>query len=118
VKFRRHWASAALLLAAFSVSSVAKAALVANDGGLIYDAHLNTPSKFYWTATNYAQDFNYDTRTFNSHNGRQDAYDWGNGYYVWAMRPDNVAAVPHPAACWLFGSGLIGLFGIVRRKTT
>ena len=29
----------------------------------------------------------------------------------------NVNAVPVPAAAWLFGSGLIGLVGIARRKT-
>ena len=29
---------------------------------------------------------------------------------------ENVAAVPVPAALWLFGSGLIGLAGIARRK--
>ncbi len=28
----------------------------------------------------------------------------------------NVAAVPVPAAVWLFGSGLLGLVGVVRRK--
>jgi hypothetical protein len=28
----------------------------------------------------------------------------------------SVAAVPVPAAAWLFGSGLLGLFGIARRK--
>jgi len=28
----------------------------------------------------------------------------------------DVAAVPVPAAVWLFGSGLIGLFGVARRK--
>lgn len=27
------------------------------------------------------------------------------------------AVVPVPAAVWLFGSGLLGLFGIARRKT-
>ncbi len=30
--------------------------------------------------------------------------------------PDPVAAVPVPAAVWLFGSGLLGLVGIARRK--
>jgi len=27
-----------------------------------------------------------------------------------------VAAVPVPAAVWLFGSGLVGLMGVIRRK--
>ncbi|HIB83546.1 MAG TPA: VPLPA-CTERM sorting domain-containing protein, partial [Chromatiaceae bacterium] len=29
----------------------------------------------------------------------------------------NVSDVPVPAAVWLFGSGLIGLVGMARRKT-
>jgi hypothetical protein len=28
----------------------------------------------------------------------------------------NVAAVPVPAAAWLFGSGLLGLIGVARRR--
>ena len=32
------------------------------------------------------------------------------------VRPSEVSAVPVPAAVWLFGSGLIGLAGIARRK--
>lgn len=35
----------------------------------------------------------------------------GNSMYV-----NSVSAVPVPAAVWLFGSGLIGLIGIARRK--
>ena len=34
-----------------------------------------------------------------------------SGFTTWAP-----SAVPVPAAVWLFGSGLIGLFGIARRK--
>ncbi len=34
--------------------------------------------------------------------------------YVWAVRPGDV---PIPAAVWLFGSGLLGLVGIARRKS-
>jgi hypothetical protein len=30
----------------------------------------------------------------------------------------DVAAVPVPAAVWLFGSGLLGLIGVARRKKT
>ena len=42
---------------------------------------------------------------------------------ITAMRPDDVytfakfSPVPVPAAVWLFGSGLLGLIGIARRKT-
>ena len=38
----------------------------------------------------------------------------------WAMDNLNVtvAPVPVPAAVWLFGSGLMGLIGVARRKTT
>ena len=31
---------------------------------------------------------------------------------------DTVAVVPIPAAVWLFGSGLLGLIGLARRKRT
>jgi hypothetical protein len=36
--------------------------------------------------------------------------------YGWAVRSGDVSAVPVPAAVWLFGSGLIGLVGLARRK--
>ena len=38
--------------------------------------------------------------------------------YAWDVRPGDVAAssVPVPAAVWLFGSGLIGLASVTRRK--
>ena len=51
------------------------------------------------------------------------AYSWGgniypNGYSSAKVWFDNVtvSAVPVPAAAWLFGSGLIGLVGVARRK--
>lgn len=37
-------------------------------------------------------------------------------YYVWAVYDGNISAVPVPAAAWLFGSGLVGLLGLARRK--
>lgn len=46
--------------------------------------------------------------TMNNFNG-----DWGNEFYKTAR---GVATVPIPAAAWLFGSALIGLFGAKRRK--
>jgi hypothetical protein len=37
--------------------------------------------------------------------------------YAWAVSRGDIspAAVPVPAAAWLFGSGLLGLFGVARR---
>jgi len=46
-----------------------------------------------------------------------EADDWG----AWAQfRADsvNVSTVPVPGAVWLFGSGLLGLIGVARRKKT
>ena len=48
------------------------------------------------------------------------AYDdnWGNTdrIYVTNFSITEVSAVPVPAAVWLFGSGLLGLIGIARRR--
>jgi hypothetical protein len=49
---------------------------------------------------------NYDMKTYSD-------------YYAWAVRDGDVAgmsAVPIPAAFWLFGSGLLGLIGVARRR--
>ena len=46
-----------------------------------------------------------------------------NGYlsnsnynYAWVVQSGDVGAVPVPAAVWLFGSGLIGMIGLMRKK--
>ncbi len=36
--------------------------------------------------------------------------------FAWAVHSGDVSAVPVPAAVWLFGSGLIGLLGVAKRK--
>lgn len=38
-------------------------------------------------------------------------------YGIVVSQPGDVSAVPVPAAAWLFGSGLIGLAGVIRRKS-
>ena len=54
--------------------------------------------------------------------GQSSIYDFGplHGFVVtleiYGNDPVLVSAVPVPAAVWLFGSGLIGLIGIARRK--
>jgi hypothetical protein len=37
-------------------------------------------------------------------------------YYGWAVHSGNAGAVPLPAAVWLFGSGLLGLIGVGRKR--
>ena len=54
--------------------------------------------------------------TFHFSEGRQHAYEKQHGYYVWAVRDGDVSAVPVPAAAWLFGSALLGLVGVKRRR--
>jgi len=36
--------------------------------------------------------------------------------FAWAVRLGDVSAVPVPAAVWLFGSGMVALLGVARRK--
>ena len=45
-----------------------------------------------------------------------DSFTSGDAYVPNNQGGWSVSAVPLPAAVWLFGSGLIGLFGIARRK--
>lgn len=40
----------------------------------------------------------------------------GTYYEVWSVDIAEVAPIPIPAAAWLFGSGLIGLVGVARRR--
>jgi hypothetical protein len=35
---------------------------------------------------------------------------------VWAVHDGNISAVPLPATVWLFASGMVGLFGLARRR--
>ena len=40
----------------------------------------------------------------------------GVNYFLHLEGVVNAAPVPAPAALWLFGSGLLGLIGVARRK--
>ena len=48
--------------------------------------------------------------------GFQNASSKTTERWAWAVHSGDVGAVPVPAAVWLFGSGLLGLIGIARRK--
>jgi hypothetical protein len=80
----------------------------------------------YWLGTEYAP-YPFDAWVFYSSNYTIDGVPSSNGaqsssdknwtqWYAWAVSPGKVAAVPVPAAVWLFGSGLIGLTGLKRRS--
>lgn len=85
----------------------------------------NIQSSIYWSSTYFTAD-NPLAWVFNFNLGQQFTMDkmagspcCVNEWYVWAVRDGDVAAVstvPVPAAVWLFGSGLVGLIGVTRRK--
>ena len=68
-------------------------------------------SEFYWFGTEFDSD---DAWYFNFNQGNQQIFDQTNQINSWAVHAGNV--VPVPAAVWLFGSGLLGLLGLARRK--
>ena len=74
----------------------------------------NLQSSYYWSGTEYAPD-TYDAWDFSFYFGTQGngSYKF-TGYYALAVRSGDVAAVPVPAAVWLFGSALMGLLGVRR----
>lgn len=82
---------------------------------------LKTDDALYWVGTEYYDYPNTPTAwNFYFGSGYQSA-SWIHGLYrsAWAVHDGDVgtqAAVPIPAAVWLFGSGLLGLIGISRRN--
>ena len=77
----------------------------------------NVQSFIYWSATEYATDPQDLAWSFNMNDGGQfGTYKVYDDRYAWAVQSGDVSAVPVPAAVWLFGSGLIGLVGLARRK--
>jgi len=75
----------------------------------------NVQSGIYWSGTEFAPNpvsgwlFRFDL-------GSQFANLKVQSHFAWAVRPGDVGVVPVPAAVWLFGSGLLWLLGLARRK--
>ena len=77
----------------------------------------NVQSNYYWSATEYAPDTNY-AWDFYTYSGLQPYNVKTYTSYAWAVHTGDVgaSAVPVPAAAWLFGSGLLGLIGVSRKR--
>ena len=80
-----------------------------------YDLFSNIQTGFYWSATEYAPNTT-SAWTLLMNFGFQIYYNKSNDYYAWAVQSGDVGVVPVPAAAWLFGSGLLGLIGVARRR--
>lgn len=84
-----------------------------------YDLFQNIQANYYWSSTEFTQSPstpNDNAWRFLFFGGVQQNSAKGDVNAVWAVRSGDVAAVPLPAAFWLFGSGLLGLIGIAKRK--
>jgi len=87
-----------------------------------YDLFNNVQSGVYWSATEQefgAVNLNGELRNawlFHMENGFQSTGDKLTSFYGWAVQSGDVSAVPIPASAWLFGSGLLSLIGVARRK--
>lgn len=68
----------------------------------------------FWSGTEYAPD-PYGAWYFDTNNGTQYSGDKDNQFSAWAVSRGQVAAVPVPAAAWLFGPAVLGLLGFKRR---
>ena len=75
----------------------------------------NLQSFTYWSGTEYAIDAG-NAWIFDMRYGLQDNNLKSNTFYAWAVFSGDVSAVPVPPAVWLFGSGLIALIGVARRR--
>ncbi len=76
----------------------------------------NVQSYLYWSATEFSNSPDYQAYYFNMGSGEQGRTYKTDNISTWAVQTGDVSAVPVPAAVWLFGSGLLGLAGIARRK--
>ena len=92
------WANSGWTTAVFSVAAGDLTAVSGNSGDTGFDAALTLESVL-------------ELRIINSEDP-----SWNGPSLAATLGIDNITAVPVPAAFWLFGSGLLGLIGIARRK--
>ncbi len=81
-----------------------------------YNLFQNVQPNTYWTGTEIITNTNLAGDFFFNDGDQGTDWKYYFDYYAWAVRPGDVGAavVPVPAAFWLFGSGLFGLFSTTR----
>ena len=80
-----------------------------------YDLFSNIQTE-YWSATEYAAN-TLGAWNFGMSSGFQNYTLKSDSGYAWVVQSGDIGAVPVPATVWLFGSGLVGLISIARKKT-
>ncbi len=82
-----------------------------------YDLFSNVQTSLYWSGSQSASISN-NAWVFNFNGGRQTSTTKVFQNFAWAVHSGDVtvAAVPLPAAVWLFLSALMGVLGLKRRK--
>lgn len=90
---------------------------IANSNYLLFNNLQTDYSGYYWTGTEAYTYPDFGAFYFDFQAGLQaDGFVKDNPMYAMAVRTGNIAAVPVPAAVWLFGSGLLGLLGVAQRR--
>lgn len=80
-----------------------------------YDLFANIQPGIYLSSTEYQPLTDYVWH-LSFGNGIQNATPKIGNNYAWAVYSGDVSAIPIPAVMWLFGSGLLGLTAMIRRK--
>lgn len=75
----------------------------------------NLQPSLYWSGTTFAPDPSV-AWYFYFGDGNQSLDDKGGNGYAWAVSPGDIAAVPVPAAVWLFGFA-VAVMGSLRRRS-
>jgi len=73
-------------------------------------------SQGYWSGTEFDSSFAWKLIFHSGELSLDGTGEVNYGVHNWAVHAGNIHPIPIPAAVWLFGSGLLGLVGMERRK--